>query len=680
MPVAYQAEMRPLKAPKIIETMIALVAAVCVVVASQGVRADGPASIAVKRLFAPASDIERGVVVLPDPSATTTSSRVMVREGNFTRAQRGSGSTVRFGFEHGGGPLRIVALGRDSYRWIGELRMEGESIPLRGGGGIALRVSESFGSQALVGFDEPASVFEVELPAGSVGLEFRAPVPEGTPAAIVVADPSEDSLEVRLVSRVQRANLPLWLRISGKTAGVAPLGGVALGFAVDSARITWSDGVRESGFVDATDPGLVRFDRARAGDAVVWIDGRVRSADGTERPRTVLLLTRVVDGAVIAGAPRMSLEPDGWVTLELPLAQARVGEVVFAATELWAGSVGGARPLGWIGGLAAVEQGVGRGGVGGGLESGSTAAFVRIGCDARCIAIEQGETLQCRAVRLQERDGFAPLDLRCMLAPEVDPALEVALARSRTADTGELWRGRPGAASVPIPAVEGFVPPVGSHALVLSHGYCADANTWPLAQFGSDAWRYENFNQNLSHDAFALDIATRAAQFKSYGVIAHSQGGCAALHLFAHYWSGLDWAGAGRLVQTVGTPFEGTALAGNVAALGEIFGIQCGATYDMTYDGAAAWLSTIPTAARARVYTHTTTFTNNPFVYDYCNILSDVLLTDPEDGVTEDWSGHIPGAVNMGLRTGWCHVSGMRDPDQTLDANRNATMNAQGAR
>ena len=201
-----------------------------------------------------------------------------------------------------------------------------------------------------------------------------------------------------------------------------------------------------------------------------------------------------------------------------------------------------------------------------------------------------------------------------------------------------------------------------------------------MSQFGGDAWQYVNANQNMSNDVFAVDIALRGREFKSYGVVGHSQGGAAALHLHAFYWSGLDWAGAGRLIQAVGTPFEGTALAGNLAALGEIFGVQCGTNYDMTYDGAAAWLSTIPSAARARVYTHTTTFTNYPFQYDYCNILSDILLSDPEDGVVEDWSGHIPGAVSMGLKVGWCHVSGMRDPDQTVDSQRNATMNAQGAR
>jgi hypothetical protein len=69
-----------------------------------------------------------------------------------------------------------------------------------------------------------------------------------------------------------------------------------------------------------------------------------------------------------------------------------------------------------------------------------------------------------------------------------------------------------------------------------------------------------------------------------------------------------------------------------------------------------------------------------PFFYDYCSIASDAFLTDPEDGVVEHSSGHIVGANDMGMRSGWCHVSGMRDPAQTGDSSRNATMNTQGAR
>jgi hypothetical protein len=354
-----------------------------------------------------------------------------------------------------------------------------------------------------------------------------------------------------------------------------------------------------------------------------------------------------------------------WAECALEVGGAASGTVVVAAAELWATSSDAERLIGWTGGLAEIEP------VG-------AAGAVRIGFDRRNAALSAGERLVLRNVRLHERDGFALLDFRAEITPDVEPALLELPAGA--AAPQDAWGGVPGIASVAIPEINQFVPPVGGHALVLSHGYCASSNPWPTAQFASDAWKYENLSTNLSNDAFAVDIATRAAQFKSYGIVAHSQGGCAALHLYAFYWSGLDWAGSGRLLQCVGSPLEGTALAGNIAALGQVFGIQCGATYDMTYDGAAAWLSTIPSAARAKLYTHTTTFNDVPFFYDYCSLASDVFLSDPEDGVVEHSAGHIVGGNDMGLRSGWCHIPGMRDPAQTGDSNRNATMNAQGAR
>jgi hypothetical protein len=224
-----------------------------------------------------------------------------------------------------------------------------------------------------------------------------------------------------------------------------------------------------------------------------------------------------------------------------------------------------------------------------------------------------------------------------------------------------------------------LVPGPGSHAQVLMHGYCADGNPFPLAQFGPDAWAYEVPDQNLPNDAFALDLRQRTQQFKSFGTVAHSQGGLASLHLYTFYFSGLDWAGPGRLVQAVGAPFEGTPIAGVLAALGSIFGVQCGANYDMTPEGAAIWLSTIPPAPRARVFTFTTSY-SGPGWSGYCSLATALFLAYPEDGVTEHASGHFPGANDLGLTFGWCHVGGMRDPDQALDANRNAAMREAGAR
>jgi hypothetical protein len=444
--------------------------------------------------------------------------------------------------------------------------------------------------------------------------------------------------------------------------------------AVDSATVRWSDGAVEAARLEVRSDGgaSIVFGRARAGDAVAWIDGWVDGADGAARRRTVHYPIRVVEAAAVEGPARLarSRSQPGWIEATLPVVGLTDGTTVFAAAELWAVRARGAsRCLGWIGGLAEVE-------------SADAGLAVQLGVDAGRLALAADEELEFRSVRLHQRDGFAPIDFVASVPVQIERAIVEEFdgkTMGEPAATG-AWFGPPGVASVDAVRSSSFVPGVGSHALALTHGYCADANTWPPGQFGADAYFYVNPNQNFSHDAFALDLADRCDQFKSYGVVAHSQGGCAALHLYTFYWSGLDWAGPGRLVQTLGTPFEGTALAGNVAALGEIFGIQCGATYDMTYDGAAAWLSTIPSAARARVYTHTTTFTNVPFFYDYCNILSDVLLTDPEDGVVEHSSGHIVGANDMGLRSGWCHVAGMRDPDQTLDASRNSVLNAQGAR
>ena len=60
---------------------------------------------------------------------------------------------------------------------------------------------------------------------------------------------------------------------------------------------------------------------------------------------------------------------------------------------------------------------------------------------------------------------------------------------------------------------------------------------------------------------------------------------------------------------------------------------------------------------------------------DYCNLISDTLLSDPNDGVVELESAQLPGGVNQGNTTGQCHTATMRDPSQVNDAARNAIMN-----
>lgn len=643
-------------------------AALCAAV----VRADDAPRISVKRLFAPAADVEQGVVTLPPPEATPTRSESVVLVGSFAPATERS-RVVRFEFMHAGGSLRLVPLGVDASRWRGRLLVGGQSIPLQGSEALVARVSEEFASQAAFGIEDATRAFELDAPAGACVVEFRSEVPAGTGAALVVDDrggaQAAPALIAHLASRVNRAGGALEFVVRGELADRRGLpGGQAV--EVAAATVAWSDGVVEQAqAVKGARDGSVRvsFARARAGDAIVRIDGFVPDGRGAPRQRSLFLLARVADGAMLGGAAVVHADgakPD-WIHCDFSVAGAVAGETVFAAAELWAVAGSESRVLGWIGGLSEIVTDGGD-------------RFVRLGFDRRQIELAEGETLVFRNIRLQERDGFAPLDVRAEIVPDAK-ALPASAASAAPLDAA-AWGGEPGLATVAVPEVSSFVPPVGSHALVLSHGYCADENPWPLAQFAGDAWPYENLETSLSNDAFAVDLATRAAQFKSYGIVGHSQGGCAALHLYTYYWSGLDWAGPGRLMQCVGAPLEGTPLAGNLAALGAALGIQCGSNYDITPDGAAVWLAGIPTAARAKLHTYTTTFTNVPFFYDYCNIVTDVFLSDPEDGVVENAAGHIVGAQNMGLTTGWCHVSGMRDPAQTGDASRNAVLNAQGAR
>ena len=189
-----------------------------------------------------------------------------------------------------------------------------------------------------------------------------------------------------------------------------------------------------------------------------------------------------------------------------------------------------------------------------------------------------------------------------------------------------------------------------------------------------------DLGQNRSHDQFAQRIRDFGASLPSFGTVAHSQGGAASLHLYTYYWSGLDYATGTRLIQSVGTPYQGTALAGNLAAIGSVFGAGCGTNNDLTYSGSAAWLANIPSWARAKVYYHTTSFTDVWWQYDYCSLGTDLFLGDPEDGVVEKAYAQLPGANNLGHKTGWCHTSGMCDPAQTTDSSRNTNMNIYAAR
>lgn len=365
----------------------------------------------------------------------------------------------------------------------------------------------------------------------------------------------------------------------------------------------------------------------------------------------------VVDTLDLADARLVvdSRSEPGAFRIGIPVADAAPGQHYRVHAEVWGTDANGIElPVAWVGGMVTPEAGL---------------ATVRL--DARWIALAGARApFELRHLRIEDPDHFVELAARERLP------LPIALDGSRKSRDGividEAMRMGP--------RPEGFdlAKNTGSR-LLLVHGYCS-GGVWPTAHF-TNASTFLDRNQNRTNDQFARLIAQFGSQWNSFGVVAHSQGGLASLHLYHYYWSGLDRATGSRLIQSVGSPYRGTNLAGILAALGNWFGVGCGTNNDLTYSGAQAWLAGISNASRSKVNYYTTAFrTTNWWTNDYCQIATDLVLSDPEDGTVEQVNGQLAGGINRGHTAGQCHTDNMRDPAQYRDANRNAVMNANAAR
>jgi hypothetical protein len=383
---------------------------------------------------------------------------------------------------------------------------------------------------------------------------------------------------------------------------------------------------------------------------------------------------------------RVLADDDLRLMVDLPVSIQGEARKVRLAAEVWGRNAAGAEvPVCWLGCMDMPEA-----------RDGSH--VVSLTLDSRWLTLAGAtNSFELRNVRAFDPDANVPVDRTDSLSLTIatlPPALQGAAVSGVSEDM--LSSALPASHNLPVSdavlqaaarsAASPRVAPtgvVGAHNLFLSHGYCSGDTWWNPSgnggrfvggDFTGNAGWLEDYGQNRTHDQFAMQIRMATANFKSFGLIGHSQGGCASLHLWAFYYSGLDWArGGSRRIQSVGTPYQGTSLAGTLAAIGDIFGAGCGRNDNLTYDGAAAWLSGIPASNRSAINYFTTTFTDD-FGLDWCHIATDILLDDPEDGTTENAYGQLPGATNRGLKEGWCHTFGMRDPGQTSDATRNADM------
>ena len=432
-------------------------------------------------------------------------------------------------------------------------------------------------------------------------------------------------------------------------------------------RVTMPDGRNTR--VDMFDDGM--HQDGQAGDGVFgalitpYVAGAVKAQviakgftpDGRRFIRTVEHNLPVVERDIeLNPAPANSwVIDDNRMAIEVSVANFGAdGSKYRAFAEVWGRNLAEEMvPVSWIGGMVNINN---------------ESAVLNL--DARWIAMSGAvRDFELRNLRLDTVDAYVPMTEKASLGVIVKD-LPAAAFRSNKTITESMLMG-------PRPQIQRSSK---AGRLLLVHGYCSGDAWGPVSGQFSSASVFADFNKNRSHDAFAIKIWEFGQSYSSYGVVAHSQGGAASTHLYTYYWSGLDNASGNRLIQSVGTPYQGTALAGNLAAIGDIFGAGCGTNNDLTYSGASSWLSGIPSWARSRVHYYTTSFTDNWWSYDYCHLATDPFLSDPDDGTTEKSKGQLSGANNRGHKTGWCHTGGMRDPSQVTDGGRNSNMNSNAAR
>jgi len=187
-------------------------------------------------------------------------------------------------------------------------------------------------------------------------------------------------------------------------------------------------------------------------------------------------------------------------------------------------------------------------------------------------------------------------------------------------------------------------------------------------------------NKNRRNDDFAKKLLEYAEsqQMTHFSLVGHSQGGLVILHIHNYYFSGVECAEKGRLLQSVGTPYKGNSGAGTAADLIKLFGVSCGSNADLTKSGATLWLKDIAIEHRRHTYYYRTRYPDG--FLQYCNLATQLVLTKPNDGLAEEELSVLPDGVNLGVKDRWCHSVSMKYSPQCLDRDRNREMSANAAR
>jgi len=623
-------------------------------------------SLVARQVAAPPGDIESGLLRLPDPAAGAVRSRAALFELSWAAAGPGAWqSFVELPVARG--PLSLAVQGHGAGGMSVALQVAGRAGLLAQDG--ALRsdqvLAEELGGEEVQRWDTGA------VPGGPARVTVRCLGAEAPPRARLVV---RDALGLTAAAFVDSHELvvgqPFGLvaQVERNHSGV---GAVPAAPVVDTvwAELTGPSGTLRLPLVDdglsgdgAAGDGRfgVRLPVGLGGDYAARV--ALAGSSGGERFLRTTRVTFTVDEPTVALTGEVSTRVLDARRLRLDLDALMLGQPrrLLVSAEVWGrdGS-GDPKPMTWLSRIGEPRADLGHAGH----------WDLSLWLDAGWFSnTGLRPPLELRNVRVQDPDHLGVL-ARVDALPVPTGALPPFAGRGRVAPAS-LFGVKANASAPPTVTSAAPVDPVlPNPGLVLSHGYCASGNPFPTGDFSQPRFVFTDTGQNRSHDQFARRIANQASAYTSFGVVGHSQGGNAALHLLTYYQSPLDRAQGPRRIQSVGTPYQGTPLA----SLGFF---ACGVNNNLTTSGGPVWLAGIPSWARAEVYYRTT----EEGGFFACQIFTALLLANPEDGTTERSRGQLPGAQNEGHASGWCHTTLMADPPQCEDGGRNGVMDSLAAR
>jgi len=339
-----------------------------------------------------------------------------------------------------------------------------------------------------------------------------------------------------------------------------------------------------------------------------------------------------------------------------------------AYAQVWGKDVNGNdAPACWIGGMVQVVT----------QSNGNNVVSLEL--DLKWLVMAQvNAPLTLQQVAVQETDSFIPLDQADTIPVQTSKFATKLISKIQSVSeiTKEMRQGR---RTRPLLSERNATAADGK--LLVVHGYCSATNPFPTKDFTQAAF-FLNPSANENNQQFATKVYNWAESsgFPSYGLLVHSQGGMVGLHLYSYFETGLDDASGGKVIQSIGAPYQGCSAAGTAADFGKLFGAGCGANTDLTTDGARLWMAGISAEARKGVSYYTTTYEQGKFFGDWCNLIMNAVLEWPNDGTTEIENAHVTGGTYMGNTQKQCHTNGMGYVAQFLDSNRNRIMNAAAAR